>query len=74
MQIMYGIRGERDLTEQELPHLSGYNDSRPVRIGNGAASQKQLDVLGRYWIVSISTRTRTALNGMAKSSPVHCGI
>ncbi len=46
MQIMYGIRGERDLTEQELPHLSGYNDSRPVRIGNGAASQKQLDIFG----------------------------
>jgi GH15 family glucan-1,4-alpha-glucosidase len=46
LQIMYGIRGERDLTEHELPHLSGYGDSRPVRIGNGAAEQKQLDVFG----------------------------
>lgn len=46
LQIMYGIRGERDLTEQELSHLSGYCDSRPVRIGNGAADQKQLDVFG----------------------------
>ncbi len=46
LQIMYGIRGERDLTEQELLHLSGYRDSRPVRIGNGAADQKQLDVFG----------------------------
>ena len=33
-QIMYGIRGEKDLTEEELPHLSGYENSAPVRIGN----------------------------------------
>jgi alpha,alpha-trehalase len=46
LQIMYGIRGERDLTERELTHLSGYCDSGPVRIGNGAAEQKQLDVFG----------------------------
>jgi alpha,alpha-trehalase len=46
LQIMYGIRGERNLTEQELPHLSGYCDSRPVRIGNEAAQQKQLDIFG----------------------------
>lgn len=46
LQIMYGIRGERDLTERELTHLSGYCDSRPVRVGNGAAEQKQLDVFG----------------------------
>ena len=46
MQIMYGIRGERDLTERELDHLSGYWNSHPVRIGNGAANQKQLDVFG----------------------------
>ena len=46
MQIMYGIRGERDLAEKELSHLSGYCGSGPVRIGNGAAEQKQLDVFG----------------------------
>ncbi len=46
LQIMYGIRGERDLTERTLTHLSGYSGTRPVRIGNGAASQKQLDVFG----------------------------
>jgi alpha,alpha-trehalase len=46
LQIMYGIRGERDLTEQRLTHLSGYCNTSPVRIGNGAASQKQLDVFG----------------------------
>jgi GH15 family glucan-1,4-alpha-glucosidase len=46
LQIMYGIRGERDLTERELTHLSGYCDSGPVRVGNGAVGQKQLDVFG----------------------------
>lgn len=46
MQIMYGLRGEEDLEERELNHLGGYKGSRPVRIGNGAAKQKQLDVYG----------------------------
>ena len=46
LQIMYGIRGERGLAERELAHLSGYRDSHPVRVGNLAASQKQLDVFG----------------------------
>ncbi|MBK8881696.1 MAG: glycoside hydrolase family 15 protein [Bacteroidales bacterium] len=45
-QIMYGIRGERNLTEAELPHLSGYENSKPVRIGNAAHSQRQNDVFG----------------------------
>ncbi|HVM29889.1 MAG TPA: glycoside hydrolase family 15 protein [Candidatus Limnocylindrales bacterium] len=46
VQIMYGIRGDTDLPEQELDHLEGHRGSRPVRIGNGAAKQKQLDVYG----------------------------
>jgi alpha,alpha-trehalase len=46
LQIMYGIGGERDLTEQELSHLSGYAGARPVRIGNGAFDQRQHDVWG----------------------------
>ena len=46
IEIMYGIRGERRLTELELPWLSGYEDSRPVRIGNAALGQRQLDVFG----------------------------
>ena len=46
MQIMYGIAGERRLTELELGWLKGYEDSRPVRIGNAAADQLQLDVYG----------------------------
>jgi GH15 family glucan-1,4-alpha-glucosidase len=45
-QIMYGIGGERRLTEFELPHLSGYEASRPVRVGNAASEQFQLDVYG----------------------------
>ncbi|MDR2076477.1 MAG: DUF5911 domain-containing protein [Desulfovibrio sp.] len=45
-QIMYGIRGERVLTERELPHLAGFCGSRPVRIGNMAYAQKQNDSFG----------------------------
>jgi GH15 family glucan-1,4-alpha-glucosidase len=46
LQIMYGIGGERDLQEYELDHLPGYANSRPVRIGNAASTQKQHDVWG----------------------------
>ena len=46
LQIMYGIGGERDLTEKTLDHLSGWRGARPVRIGNGAWNQKQHDVWG----------------------------
>jgi alpha,alpha-trehalase len=46
LQIMYGVGGERFLPEVELDHLEGYRGSKPVRIGNGAASQFQLDVFG----------------------------
>ena len=46
IQIMYGIGGEKKLTEHELDHLPGYANSRPVRIGNAAYAQKQHDVWG----------------------------
>jgi len=46
MQIMYGISGERRLTEWEVPWLAGYEKSAPVRVGNGAHGQLQLDVYG----------------------------
>jgi alpha,alpha-trehalase len=46
LQIMYGIHGERLIPEHELPHLAGHRGSRPVRIGNGAFDQTQLDVFG----------------------------
>lgn len=56
-QIMYGIRGEKVLTEEVLPELSGFENSRPVRIGNGAYNQKQndsygylMDVIYKYYL------------------------
>lgn len=50
VKIMYGVAGERELTERELDHLAGYEGSRPVRIGNGAADQYQADVVGEVMI------------------------
>ncbi len=46
LQIMFGVGGEHDLTERELPHLAGWRDSRPVRVGNGAWNQQQIDIYG----------------------------
>jgi alpha,alpha-trehalase len=46
LQIMFGIGGEHDLSERSLPHLDGWRDSRPVRVGNGAWEQQQVDVYG----------------------------
>lgn len=50
LRIMYGLGGERHLDEKELGHLVGYEDSRPVRIGNGAAGQYQADVPGEVML------------------------
>jgi GH15 family glucan-1,4-alpha-glucosidase len=59
LQVMYGVGGERDLTEQELPNLSGYEGARPVRIGNGAVKQRQHDVWGAMLdSVYLHTRSR----------------
>ena len=49
MQIMYGLDGRTDLEEFQLDHLRGYRDSRPVRIGNGAYNQLQLDIYGEVF-------------------------
>jgi GH15 family glucan-1,4-alpha-glucosidase len=46
IQIMYGLRGERRLTEWQVPWLAGYENSAPVRIGNAAHNQRQLDIFG----------------------------
>ena len=46
LQIMFGVGGERDLSEHELPHLAGWRASQPVRVGNAAWTQRQLDVYG----------------------------
>ncbi len=58
LQIVYGIGGERDLTERELDHLSGYQGARPVRIGNNAYHQRQHDVWGSF-IESVFLYTKT---------------
>src|SRR3954454_916456 len=59
IQIMYGIRGGRRLTEFELPELPGYEGSRPVRIGNAASEQFQLDVYGEVIAVGSLGATLT---------------
>ncbi len=56
LQIMYGIGGERRLTEWEVPWLPGYENSKPVRIGNAAHSQLQLDVFGELTDVHYQAR------------------
>jgi GH15 family glucan-1,4-alpha-glucosidase len=62
LQVMYGISGERHLEEYELSHLSGYENARPVRIGNGAFNQKQHDVWGAYLdSVYLHTKSRDQL-------------
>ncbi len=58
MQIMYGVAGERRLTEFELPELPGYEGSRPVRIGNAASEQLQLDVYGEVLDALYQARCR----------------
>jgi GH15 family glucan-1,4-alpha-glucosidase len=56
VQIMYGLAGERRLEERELDWLSGYEDSRPVRVGNAASEQLQLDVYGEVVDALYQTR------------------
>jgi GH15 family glucan-1,4-alpha-glucosidase len=58
LQIMYGVAGERRLTEIELPWLRGYEGSHPVRIGNGASAQLQLDVYGEIQDALYQARRR----------------
>lgn len=55
-QIMYGVAGEKFLDERELPWLSGYEGSRPVRIGNAASTQLQLDIFGEVFDVLYRSR------------------
>jgi GH15 family glucan-1,4-alpha-glucosidase len=60
LQIMYGVEGERDLTEHELTHLRGWRNSRPVRVGNNAWTQRQLDVLGEVLFAARLLREQLA--------------
>lgn len=61
-QIMYGIRGERNLTETTLPHLAGYKNSRPVRIGNDAYHQRQNDSFG--YLMDLIYQYFSRMNGL----------
>ena len=62
LQIMFGVGGEHDLTERELPHLRGWRDSRPVRVGNGAWDQSQVDVYGE--LLGAALRLSDQLGGI----------
>jgi GH15 family glucan-1,4-alpha-glucosidase len=62
LQVMFGVGGEHDLTERELPGLAGWRGSRPVRIGNGAWTQRQLDVYGE--LLEAVDRLRDQLAGL----------
>ena len=67
LQIMYGVEGERDLTEHTLDHLAGYRGSRPVRVGNDAWKQRQLDVLGEILFAAHLLRDQlTPFSGPAR--------
>ena len=61
IQPLYGLHGEPNLTERTLPHLSGYRDSGPVRIGNEAAEQRQLDTYGEL-LLAIFEATRAGIS------------
>ena len=69
VQIMYGIAGERDLTERELSSLPGYDGAAPVRVGNGAVSQYQGDVLGEV-LVALECARIAGLDETAFSWPL----
>ena len=68
LQIMYGVEGERDLPERVLDHLAGYRGARPVRAGNAAAGQFQLDVYGELLeTVAIWYRRHEITEGLWKT-------
>jgi len=73
LQVMYGLHGERSLTELELGWLRGYDDSRPVRIGNGAHGQRQLDVYGSV-IAAFHAARKAGLADMDKVWPLERAI
>ncbi|KAA6462125.1 glycoside hydrolase family 15 protein [Acidobacteria bacterium AB60] len=65
VQIMYGLKGERQLAEWEVDWLPGYENSRPVRVGNGAAGQLQLDIFGE--VLDCFFHARESMNVHGKS-------
>jgi len=73
LQVMYGVAGERRLTEYEAPWLPGYEASTPVRIGNAAAGQVQLDVYGEV-IDALYVARRAGLPPEAASWKLECAL
>ena len=73
MQIMYGVAGERRLTELELPWLPGYEGAAPVRIGNAAAGQLQLDIYGEVMDALHKARAG-GITGENSAWPLQCAI
>ncbi len=83
LQIMYGIGGEKDLTEHTLDHLTGYRDSRPVRVGNEAWNQHQNDVWGmlldavdtylHLGAAQIANQTWEGLAALVEAAILHSG-
>ena len=73
LQIMYGLAGERRLTELDLPWLPGYADSRPVRVGNAAFDQLQLDVPGELMDV-LHVARRFALERSEHAWGLQCAV
>ena len=73
LQIMYGLHGERNLTEMEVDWLAGYEGSLPVRIGNGAHGQRQLDVYGAVLGAFYAGR-KAGLKDMEKVWHLECAI
>lgn len=73
LQIMYGLTGERRLPEYTLDWLDGYADSRPVRVGNGAAGQIQLDVYGEV-LDALSISRHTHLDGDDSTWPLEIAL
>jgi GH15 family glucan-1,4-alpha-glucosidase len=73
LQIMYGVGGERRLMEYEVPWLSGYEGSAPVRIGNAAAGQIQLDVYGEI-LDALYVARRAGLSANDASWALECAL
>ena len=73
LQIMYGVAGERRLTEWEVPWLAGYEASRPVRVGNAAHTQMQLDVYGELMDALYQAR-RGGLDENSRAWAIQCAL
>jgi len=71
LQIMYGLHGERRLWEYEIPGLAGFAGSKPVRVGNQAHEQRQLDIYGEL-VGGIFAAHRLGADGLAEAWPLIC--